>query len=50
MNDGLVGVEDADLILFVGGNPRFDAPVFNARVRKWLVDAMSLPNLIGSFR
>lgn len=35
MNDGLVGVEDADLVLFIGCNPRYEAPVFNARVRKW---------------
>ena len=35
MNDGLVGVEDADLVMFIGCNPRFEAPVFNARVRKW---------------
>lgn len=37
LNDGLVGVEDADLVLLVGCNPRFEASVFNARIRKcWI--------------
>ncbi|KAL8563994.1 NADH dehydrogenase Fe-S protein subunit 1 ndufs1 [Nucella lapillus] len=34
LNTTLSGVEEADLLLFVGTNPRFEAPVFNARVRK----------------
>lgn len=34
LNTTIVGVEDADLIVFVGTNPRFEAPLFNARVRK----------------
>jgi len=34
-NSGIVSVEDADHVLFIGGNPRLDAPVLNARVRKW---------------
>ncbi|XP_067928049.1 NADH-ubiquinone oxidoreductase 75 kDa subunit, mitochondrial-like [Watersipora subatra] len=37
LNDGLAAVEDADQVLFIGCNPRFDASVFNARVRKcWI--------------
>ena len=28
------GIEDADLILLVGTNPRFEAPLLNARIRK----------------
>lgn len=32
-----MGVEEADLILLVGTNPRFEAPLFNARIRKaWI--------------
>lgn len=34
MNSTITGVENADLVIFVGTNPRFEAPVFNARVRK----------------
>lgn len=37
LNTGIAGVEEADLILFVGTNPRFEAPIFNSRVRKsWI--------------
>ena len=37
MNSGLAGIEDADALLIVGSNPRLEAPVFNARIRKrWL--------------
>ncbi|MGB1089088.1 MAG: NADH-quinone oxidoreductase subunit NuoG, partial [Alphaproteobacteria bacterium] len=36
-NAGIAGVEDADAILLIGTNPRLDAPVLNARIRKrWL--------------
>ncbi|MFH4983707.1 hypothetical protein AB6A40_010416 [Gnathostoma spinigerum] len=34
MNDRMVGVEDADVLLLVGTNPRYEAPVLNARIRK----------------
>lgn len=33
-NDGIAGVEQADAILLVGTNPRFEAPTLNARIRK----------------
>lgn len=29
-----MGIEDADLILLVGTNPRYEAPLLNARMRK----------------
>ena len=36
-NSGLAGIEEADALLIVGCNPRLEAPVFNARIRKrWL--------------
>jgi NADH-quinone oxidoreductase subunit G len=36
-NSTLEGIEDADAILLIGTNPRLEAPVFNARLRKlWL--------------
>ncbi|MDD0124206.1 molybdopterin-dependent oxidoreductase, partial [Shigella flexneri] len=34
---GLQGIENADAILIVGANPRTEAPLLNARIRKtWL--------------
>ena len=36
-NSGLAGIETADAILMVGVNPRVEAPLLNARIRKgWL--------------
>lgn len=36
-NSGLAGIENADAILMVGVNPRVEAPLLNARIRKgWL--------------
>lgn len=40
-NSTLAGIEDADVVLLVGTNPRLEAPVFNARLRKrWLAGAL----------
>ena len=33
-NTSIAGIEDADAILLVGSNPRKEAPVLNARIRK----------------
>ncbi|ODT87978.1 NADH-quinone oxidoreductase subunit NuoG [Phenylobacterium sp. SCN 70-31] len=39
-NSSIQGIEDADFILFVGANPRLEAPVLNARIRKrWMAQA-----------
>ncbi|WP_296168375.1 NADH-quinone oxidoreductase subunit NuoG, partial [uncultured Brevundimonas sp.] len=36
-NSGLAGIENADAVLIVGANPRTEAPLLNARLRKaWL--------------
>ncbi|MBB3890234.1 NADH-quinone oxidoreductase subunit G [Phenylobacterium haematophilum] len=41
MNSTIAGIEEADVILLVGTNPRLEAPVFNARLRKrWLAGAL----------
>lgn len=29
-----LGIEEADLVLLIGTNPRFEAPLLNARIRK----------------
>jgi len=43
LNTSIAGVEEADLVLLVGANPRFDAPVFNARLRKcWIHNELDL--------
>ncbi|KAG5852287.1 hypothetical protein ANANG_G00060790 [Anguilla anguilla] len=37
LNSRISGIEEADLLLLIGTNPRYEAPIFNARVRKsWL--------------
>lgn len=41
------GVEDADLILLIGTNPRFEAPLFNARIRKAYINTECNVALIG---
>lgn len=34
MNSRIIGVDETDLLLLVGCNPRVEAPVLNARIRK----------------
>lgn len=34
MNSHIVGVDDTDLLLLVGTNPKMECPVLNARIRK----------------
>lgn len=48
MNSRLRGVEDADLLLLVGTNPRLESPVFNARIRKAVMKNNLKVALIGS--
>ncbi|MDI1326907.1 MAG: NADH-quinone oxidoreductase subunit NuoG [Brevundimonas sp.] len=46
-NSGLAGVEKADAVLIVGSNPRTEAPLLNARLRKaWLAGTSEI-GLIG---
>ena len=33
-NSSIKGIEDSDLILLVGSNPRHEATILNARIRK----------------
>jgi len=48
LNTGLAGVEDADLVLLVGTNPRYEAPVFNSRLRKcWIHNELDVA-VVGS--
>jgi len=34
MNSKIVGVEDTDLLLLIGTNPKYESPVFNSRILK----------------
>ncbi len=46
-NSGLAGIEDADHILLIGTNPRVEAPLLNARIRKaWLKGGLKV-SVIG---
>ena len=33
-NSGIAGIEEADLILMIGCNPRYEATILNSRIRK----------------
>ncbi|MEL6568049.1 MAG: NADH-quinone oxidoreductase subunit NuoG [Pseudomonadota bacterium] len=47
LNPTFMGVEEADALLLIGANPRVDAPVWNARIRKaWLWNNLEV-GLIG---
>ncbi|MBS7790547.1 NADH-quinone oxidoreductase subunit NuoG [Roseococcus sp. SDR] len=40
-NSSIAGIEEADAILIIGSNPRVEAPVINARIRKrWTLGGM----------
>ena len=42
-NTGIAGIERADAILIIGSNPRWEAPMVNARIRKrWLEGGLSV--------
>jgi NADH-quinone oxidoreductase subunit G len=46
-NSGIAGIEDADAILIVGADPRREAPVLNARIRKRYLRGNVAIGLIG---
>jgi len=48
MNSRVRGVEDADLLLLVGTNPRSESPVFNARIKKAVNKNNLKVGMIGS--
>ncbi|XP_067844199.1 NADH-ubiquinone oxidoreductase 75 kDa subunit, mitochondrial isoform X2 [Heptranchias perlo] len=48
LNTKISGVEEADVLLLVGTNPRLEAPLFNVRVRKsWLHNDLQVA-LVGT--
>ena len=45
-NTSIAGVEAADALLLIGANPRWEAPVLNARIRKaWLNGNLKIANI-----
>ena len=46
-NSTVAGVEEADVILLIGSNPRWESPVFNARLRKTWQDGAQVA-LLGA--
>jgi NADH-quinone oxidoreductase subunit G len=45
-NTTITGVEAADALLLIGANPRWEAPVLNARIRKsWLYGTLKIANV-----
>ena len=45
-NTTIRGIEDADALLLVGTNPRWEAPIVNARIRKsWLKNDLKIARL-----
>jgi NADH-quinone oxidoreductase subunit G len=46
-NSTLAGIENADVVLFVGANPRLEAPVLNTRFRKQWIAGKTRFGVIG---
>jgi NADH-quinone oxidoreductase subunit G len=45
-NSSIAGIEDADAILLIGTNPRHEAPVLNARIRKtWISKGLPIAGI-----
>jgi NADH-quinone oxidoreductase subunit G len=46
-NSTIAGIEDADAIMLIGCNPRLEAPVLNARIRKRALKGGCLIGVVG---
>ena len=47
LNTTIAGIEDADAYLVVGSNPRLEAPIINARLRKRMVEGGFKVGMVG---
>ena len=47
LNTGIAAVEDADFILLIGTNPRYEAPLLNTRIRKTIIGNETRVALVG---
>ena len=48
MNSKIASVEESDLVILIGTNPRYEAPVFNARIRKSTIHNELRVAVVGS--
>jgi len=48
LNDSIASIEECDALLLVGTNPRYEAPVLNARIRKTFLFSDIEVGVIGS--
>ncbi len=49
-NSGIAGIDEADAVLLIGSNPRIEAPVLNARVRRrWRETGLPVGNVGPAF-
>ena len=48
LNTSIASVEEADLLLLIGTNPRFEAPLFNTRIRKSIINNELRVGLLGT--
>jgi NADH-quinone oxidoreductase subunit G len=46
-NSTIAGIDDADAIMIIGANPRIEAPVLNARIRKRWLKGNCLIGVVG---
>ncbi len=46
-NTSIAAVEEADLLLLIGTNPRYEAPIFNTRIRKSIINNELRVGVIG---
>lgn len=48
LNTSIAAVEEADQLLLIGTNPRYEAPIFNTRIRKSCINNELKVSLIGT--
>lgn len=47
LNNTIAGIEEADVVLLIGTNPRYEAPLVNTRLRKGYIHGEQTIALIG---
>lgn len=48
-NTSVMGLEQADVVLLIGTNPRVESPVYNARIRKVTLDGAQVCAVVMCF-